>query len=257
LSLRNGLTIAIAAGLGTMGVTASRLWLAVLITVAFAALAYLVRAVDLSGAAVGFILTFILFACAGPGGFAAVATVFALAWASTRVGYRRKQDLGTAEKKSGRKASQIAANLAVAAVGAIAGMSPKWRLFGLVAAAAALAEAAADTVSSEIGQSTNAPVYLITNWKLVMPGTDGGISLVGSLAGIAGAALVCIVCNLAHLLNREQAAIALAAGVLGMFADSYLGALLERRQVVGNDTVNFLSTLSAAVAATVLVVVLI
>jgi uncharacterized protein (TIGR00297 family) len=245
-----------AANLGIMGVTASRLWLALLITLAFAVLAYLVRAVDISGAIVGFVLTFILFACAGPGGFAAVATVFALAWASTRVGYRRKQDLGTAEKKSGRRASQIAANLAVAAIAAIAAVSPKWRLFGLAAAAAALAEAAADTVSSEIGQSTTAPVYLITDWKLVVPGTDGGISLVGSLAGVAGAAFVGIVCNLTHLLGRELAAIAIAAGVLGMFADSYLGALLERRELLGNDTVNFLSTLVAAIAATILIAVL-
>jgi uncharacterized protein (TIGR00297 family) len=248
--------MAAAAGLGTMGVTPARLWLALLITVAFAVLAYLVRAVDVSGAVVGFILTFILFGCGGPGAFAAVATVFGLAWLSTRFGYRRKQDLGTAEKRSGRTASQIAANLAVAAIAAMVAMSPKWRWLGLGAAAAALAEAAADTVSSEIGQSTNSPVYLITNWKLVVPGTDGGISLAGSLAGMAGSVLVGVVCNVTHLLGREQAAIAIAAGVLGMFADSYLGAILERRGLLGNDTVNFLSTLIAAIAATILAAVL-
>jgi len=39
------------------------------------------------------------------------------------------------------------------------------------------------------------------------------------------------------------------AGTLGSFADSYLGALLERRGWIGNDAVNFLSTTIAALIA--------
>jgi len=43
--------------------------------------------------------------------------------------------------------------------------------------------------------------------------------------------------------------IAVAAGVFGMVVDSFLGALLERRGWIGNDSVNFISTVVAAVGA--------
>jgi uncharacterized membrane protein len=39
------------------------------------------------------------------------------------------------------------------------------------------------------------------------------------------------------------------AGVMGNLADSVLGAALERRHYIGNDTVNFLNTLFAALVA--------
>ncbi len=87
-----------------------------------------------------------------------------LAFAATRAGRRKKERLGTAEARRGRSASQVAANLGVAALVAI-GPFQSWLLDLcwslnltrggvplLVLAIAALAEAAADTVSSEIGQ---------------------------------------------------------------------------------------------------------
>jgi hypothetical protein len=86
-----------------------------------------------------------------------------LAFAATRAGRRKKERLGTAEGRKGRSASQVAANLGLAALVASSPCSPgswiRWlphhaatptMLFAL--AVAALAEAAADTVSSEIGQ---------------------------------------------------------------------------------------------------------
>jgi uncharacterized membrane protein len=41
-------------------------------------------------------------------------------------------------------------------------------------------------------------------------------------------------------------AISIIAAVAGMIADSFLGALLERRKLLNNDWVNFVSTLIAA-----------
>jgi uncharacterized protein (TIGR00297 family) len=119
----------------------------------------------------------------------------------------------------------------------------------LLGMAAALAVAAADTVSSECGQALRREARLITTLERVPAGTDGGITLVGTLAGAAAALVVSLVGLWTGLLPARWMGIAAGAGVLGMILDSFLGALLERRGWIGNDSVNFVSTVVAAVAA--------
>ena len=222
----------------------SRLLLAFAITLIFTVLARALRGVNFSGAMAGSVVCLILLLASGPAAFAALACVFGLAWVSTRLGYNRKQRLGTAERRDGRTASQVLANLGIAtACAAIYA----WRgqpIF-LVAFAAALTEPAADTVSSEVGQAYSATARLITTGRLVPAGTNGGVTLAGSLAGVAGALTVGLVCVFGGLISLHSLWIATLAGILGMFADSYFGAFLEGRSLT-NDMVNFLGTLVAA-----------
>ena len=232
-------------------VTASRgQWVVgVLLTLAFTLLARGMRGVTNSGALAGAVICIVLYLCGGPGAFAALISVFALAWVTTRLGYQRKQKLGIAERREGRKASQVLANLGVAAACAAFSVSSHSRGLFLLAAAAALSEAAADTVSSEMGQAFGEKARLVTTWSIVPPGTDGAVSLVGTLAGAVAAGIVGSVCFVGGLLPRQWLAISAGAAILGMVADSFLGAWLERRHLINNDSVNFLSTLVAALAA--------
>ena len=120
--------------------------------------------------------------------------------AATRLGRETKERLGTAERKQGRMTAQVTANLGVAAL-VSDGLARTW-LTGsrwlshveppllFAAGLAALAEAAADTVSSEIGQVIGGQPRLITTLRQAEPGTDGAISLVGTLAGVAAAVIV-------------------------------------------------------------------
>ena len=220
-----------------------------LLTLAFTLLARILRGVTNSGALAGAVSCFVLYQCGGPGAFAALITVFALAWITTRLGYQRKQKLGIAERREGRKASQVLANLGVATACAALSVLDHHRGLFLLAMAAALSEAAADTVSSELGQAFGEKARLITTWRPVAPGTDGAVSLIGSVAGVAAAGMVSSVCVLGGLLPRPWLAISAGAGVMGMVADSFLGAWLERHRLVNNDLVNFLGTLVAALAA--------
>jgi uncharacterized protein (TIGR00297 family) len=111
---------------------------------------------------------------------------------------------------------------------------------------AVLAEATADTVSSEIGQAFGGKPVLLTTIRRVDPGVDGAITLTGTTAGILAAAIVIGAGAWSMHLHADQVGIALAAATLGLFFDSLLGATVERKGWIGNDLVNFTSTAFAA-----------
>jgi uncharacterized protein (TIGR00297 family) len=243
--------LAIAAGTSTALSPLRPLWTAIIVTLIFTALARWLRGVSLSGAIAGFAVCILLYMGAGAGAFVALVSVFALTWVSTRFGYRRKEKQGTAEKLDGRTAWQVLANLSVAAI--CAGLTiTTGNLAFLLGVSAALSEAAADTVSSELGQARNERARLITNWEEVPAGTDGGVSWAGTLAGIAAATVVSLVCVLTGVVPSNWLGASIGGAIAGMIADSYMGALLERRKLLTNDAVNFLGTLVAACAATLL-----
>jgi len=216
------------------------------LTAAFAASARLLRAVTGPGAVAGGVLAFLLYLGGGPGAFAALIAVFLLTWVTTRLGHRRKRQLGTAEAGSGRSASQVVANVGIAAAAALVGLASRHETPWLLASAAALAEAAADTSSSEVGQAISDSAYLITDFRPVPVGMNGGISVPGTVAGIAAAVAVAVVCGATRMIAWHWLLPVAAAGALGMFVDSFLGATLERRRLLNNDAVNLLSTIVAA-----------
>ena len=195
-----------------------------------------------------------------------VLAVFVLADISTRLGREKKLRLGTAERRQGRSAAHVAANLGVAGLacdGLAQSMLAGSNWFAhaapdllLAAGLAALAEAAADTISSEIGQVLGGQPRMITSMRRVEAGTDGAVSLVGTLAGVAAAGIVAAVGAWALGGGAAMFWISYTGGVFGLFFDSLLGATLERRGWLNNDAVNFLSTASAAVFALGVLVVL-
>ncbi len=214
--------------------------LPLLFSFGFAVLVWAMRSATLQAAGVGLLVCLIL---ARPsvsgttwGAIAALVVMFALTFAATRFGRASKESRGLAEARSGRRASQVVANLGVAALCASVG----WH-FGCVAA---LAEAAADTVSSEVGQAFGGRVWLITTFRRVAAGKDGGVSLAGTALGMAAAALVVRAGAAPHAFWPV-----FTAACAGLAFDSVLGATVEARGWMGNDLVNFGSTLFAALMA--------
>jgi uncharacterized membrane protein len=192
--------------------------------------------------------------------------LFILTFEATRLSQRRRRADDSTESHGPRNTAQVVANLGVAALlvlgwgrellfivghvpGDIQGDSDRAiRYYAILylPMLAALAEAAADTVSSEIGQAFGGQPFLLTTLRRVPPGTDGAVSLNGTLAGIAAAAIVAASGAPALGMSLSECLVAFAAAILGLFFDSLLGATLERRGWIGNDLVNFASTAFAA-----------
>ncbi|MGH9523364.1 MAG: DUF92 domain-containing protein [Terriglobales bacterium] len=238
----------------------SRLAIALLIPAAFALLGWAVGGVTAGGAIAGFVVAFLLFYGIGPAAFAVLFAVFVITWITTRLGRVRKHRLGIAERRRGRRsAGQVLANIGVSGSFAVLvllqstvpHLSPILRYVGLciAAAIASLAEAAADTVSSEGGEAFSDTALLIPRFRRVPAGTDGAVTALGTAAAIAAAALIGSLAALLHLLPPGAAAFAALCGFLGSAIDTVLGATLERRGLVGNNAVNFASTLAAALLA--------
>ncbi|MFY9748385.1 MAG: DUF92 domain-containing protein [Acidobacteriaceae bacterium] len=236
----------------------SVVWSAAIISMVLAALVHLTRAATLGAAITGAIFT-AAFYLQTPGLHTALWPLLALlvlTFGATRFGRHRKEALGIAEARRGRTASQVAANLGVAALAGIPQImgqfsdvlfsSPRYTLVPMLAA---MAEATADTVSSELGQVLGGEPRLITNLQRVPAGTDGAVSLAGTLCGCVAAGLVVLVGVEVLPVDRRDALVAFGAGIVGTLVDSLLGALPERRGWLNNDAVNAMSTLTAAALA--------
>jgi uncharacterized protein (TIGR00297 family) len=223
---------------------------ALVVTALFAALAYALGMVSRGGALGGLVVGTAIYYCLGPPGLAALALFVVGGSLLTRLGYGRKRRAGTAEAGGGRRGAKNAlANAGVATLCALLAALTSLDAFA-AAFVASLGAAFADTAESEVGLLYGREPRLITTMRMVPPGTDGAVSLPGTLAGLAAAGLTAAL-GLALGLLEEPALMLLVAlaAFLGTVVDSLVGALAPR---VGNELTNVLCTLVAAVLALVL-----
>src|SRR5205085_1479984 len=133
--------------------------------------------------------------------------VFVLTLAATRFGRRRKRLLAIAEQPSGRGAAQVLANLGCAALAATLARLTDWHTALMVGSVAALAEAACDTVASEAGKALSATARMVTSGQSVPAGTEGAITLAGTLLGAAAALLVALEAAVTGMVSVSHAAV--------------------------------------------------
>ncbi len=209
---------------------------AVLIVLAFfSVLSYRFRALDLFGVVVGFAVGLLVFLISGIVQFAAIVLFFVVAELCTRCA-----NLYKARKHSVRNASNILGN-SLAAIIAIA-LGSNVAFFGATAAALA------DTISSELGIALGQKPRLVTNLSKVAVGTNGAVSIYGLIVSAIGAFIIALVYFFAFG-NAKAIVFITAAGFLGGIADSFAGALLERKGLINNATVNFIGSACGAAIA--------
>jgi len=223
-----------------------RIVLAIAVNLAFAWLARVCGAASRSGAICGFLLGTAIYLGYGYKSFLLLFAFVFLGSVATRVGFAKKAARGVAERRGGARSWREAlANLLAPAFLAILVITTQHEPACLIALVAALAEAAGDTVSSEIGQWASDRAYLITTFKLVPAGEDGGVTLAGTAAGFAASTIIMglgLGLGLCGPYRFAGPAIALAAAATGNLFDSFLGATLQRQGQLTNGMVNFVGT---------------
>ncbi|MCU4716646.1 DUF92 domain-containing protein [Halapricum hydrolyticum] len=237
----------------SIDVTATGITAAVAVTVALGYVSYALETASLPGMLTGVLLSLLTLVVGDVGWFAMLITFFGLGGLSSKLRYEQKVKRGIAEPNEGARGSgNVLANSLVALFAVIAHAASSQvtavpeDLF-LFIFAGSVAAAMSDTFSSEIGGLYDNP-RLITTLEVVDPGTDGGVTWQGELAGFIGAALIAGIGAAAFDLGTRGVGVVVAAGLVGMTVDSVLGATLEGR-LVGNQGVNFLATFSAGLAA--------
>lgn len=239
-------------------VTWQRIIVAMLLTVFFGYVSYALGAASVPGMLTGVFLGLLAVVLGGYGWFAILIAFFAIGGLSTKYGYDQKLERGVAEPNEGARGSgNVLGNSAAALLALLLfASSPRLPIPGelmRVAFAGSIATALADTLSSEIGGLFDQP-RLVTTFEPVEPGTDGAVTWQGELAGIAGAAIVGALCIVVFGYDLLGVSVIVGAGVAGMTADSLAGATIEGT-LFGNQTVNFLATITGGIVGALLAVV--
>ncbi|MCP9927606.1 DUF92 domain-containing protein [Cyanobium sp. CH-040] len=204
------------------------------------------------------ILGSVLWGCLGVRGWLAVVGYLLLGSLVTRLGLRRKQAQGLAEARGGRRGPENV--WGSAATGALLAMvialaPPAWLPTLLVGFTASFAAKLADTCGSEIGKRWGRRTVLITTLRPVPPGTEGAISLEGTLASLAGSVVMVLLALGLGLLPGPPSALTAAllivlVGLAATLLESVIGATAQRRFAwLSNELVNGVQTALAAALA--------
>lgn len=231
---------------------APRLLPALLVNVPLALLALRAGTVRPSGVVGGLLVGLAIFLGGGWTWFLVLLTFFVLGSGLTKLGYGRKAARGLAEANQGRRGWQHAvANAGVGSAAAVAWFLTGWPPLA-AAFVASFATAIFDTAGSEIGGLYGRTPISLRTWRVVPPGTEGAVSLEGTLGALAAAAVVAGVGLAAGVLGPVPAALALLAAVLGGLYESLVAGKLP----LGHMALNFTNTLVGAVLAAILVLMI-
>ena len=215
----------------------------VFLIVVMGIITYWRKALDLFGSIFMIIIGIVIIFTAGVHWLILIFLFLILGLVSTKYKHQYKKDIGVYEGT--RTLKNVISNGIVPFIMAAFG-----NYGGFIGS---IATATADTLASEIGVTVQP--RLITTFKKVPPGTDGGISVLGTAAGIIGAGIIGVAAYLLGIIPDPflTLKISIIAGTVGCFVDSILGAVLERRNYISNEYVNLIATITGAALGIIMV----
>jgi uncharacterized protein (TIGR00297 family) len=175
---------------------------------------------------------------------------FLVGSAVTRIGMAQKEAAGIAEKRSGMRGPENVWGSALAgtlcALISLIIPSP-FRELCFLGYVASFSTKLSDTTASEVGKAYGQRTFLITTLKSVPRGTEGAVSLEGTLAGIAASILIAVLgwgLGMIDLMGLVWCAI---AAFLATNIESVIGATFQEEfDWLTNEVVNIINTLIGA-----------
>jgi uncharacterized protein (TIGR00297 family) len=191
-------------------------------------------------------------------GYGVVMFYFLVGSAVTRIGMAQKEAEGIAEKRGGARGpenvwgSAFTATICAIGVAAIQldWLDPQWRSLLLLGYVASFATKLADTTASEVGKAYGKSTFLITTLQPVPRGTEGAVSLEGTLAGILGGSIISLVAYGVELITLPGVVICTIAAFVATNLESVIGATIQNKfDWLTNELVNVINTIIGAVVA--------
>ncbi|HEY9614023.1 TIGR00297 family protein [Allocoleopsis sp.] len=190
-------------------------------------------------------------------GYVVVMFYFLVGSAVTRIGMEQKEAAGIAEKRSGARGPEnvwgSALTGALCALGTLL-VAPPYRSLLLLGYVASLATKLSDTCGSEVGKAYGKRTYLITTLQPVARGTEGAVSLEGTLAGVVGSFAIALIGWGVGLISLTDVVFCAISAFIATNLESLIGATLQSKfDWMTNEVVNFINTLIGAIVAVLLV----
>ncbi|MEM9272322.1 MAG: TIGR00297 family protein [Cyanobacteria bacterium P01_F01_bin.143] len=204
------------------------------------------------------VLGVIVWGTLGWQGYTVVMFYFLVGSAVTKIGMAEKEAAGIAEKRSGMRGpenvwgSALTATICALITLFVASPIKELLILGYVAS---FATKLSDTSASEVGKAYGKSTFLITTLKPVPRGTEGAISLEGTIAGIIASIAIAMVAYLLGMINLFGLVCCIVAAFIATNIESLIGATLQERfQFLTNEVVNFINTTIGAIVAIVIAI---
>ena len=200
----------------------------------------------------GAILGILVWGTLGWRGYLIVMLFFLLGSGLTFVAIEQKEAEGIAEERSGmRGAGNVWSSALTATSCAIATLffPPIKELF-VLGYVASFCTKLSDTTASEVGKAYGKTTYLITTLKPVPRGTEGAVSLEGTIAGALASVVLAVIAWAIGMISPIGIIWCVIAAFIATTIESLVGATLVSKVTwLTNDFVNFINTVIGAIAA--------
>ncbi len=214
------------------------------------------RLLTTAGLVHAWILGIILWGSLGWRGYFVVLVYFFAGSAVTRLGMKQKQAAGIAEKRAGARGpenvwgSAFAGAICALSVAFLPPTADFWRSLLLLGYMASFCTKLSDTTASEVGKVYGKRTFLMTSLSPVPPGTEGAVSVEGTVAGAVASVVLAVFGWTVELIDPVGIVICVIAAFIGTSLESVIGATLQPKYVwMTNEVVNAINTVLGASAA--------
>ena len=219
------------------------------------------KLLTLSGIINAWILGVLIWISLGWKGYIIVAFYFIVGSSVTRIKMKEKEDQGIAEKRGGaRGAENVWGSALVAAICAIGILLIEDKYIQsllVIGYVASFSTKLSDTTASEVGKAYGKRTFLITTLKPVSRGTEGAISVEGTLAGIFASVIIALLAWSIGLIDIWGVLISAIASFIATNIESLIGATIQEKiQWMTNEIVNIINTFIGAISAILLMILL-